>query len=211
MYTLYYAPGAASLVVHWLLLELGVEFEAIRLDIEAREHKRPEYLALNPAGVVPTLVVDGRPMVETGAIVAWLAASHPEKQLAPAPGDVRYAAYLQALFRVSNGLQPPFRLWFYPQDIADSSQAESVKQHVRVQIEGEWDRWSAQLASTPGGYLLGDTVSAADFYLTMLMRWSRNMPRPATEWAPLAALATRMKDRPSFAELYRREGLTEWS
>ncbi|HSR66257.1 MAG TPA: glutathione S-transferase family protein, partial [Xanthomonadaceae bacterium] len=61
-----------------------------------------------------------------------------------------------------------------------------------------------------GPYLLGAQASAADFYLAMLMRWSRNMPKPATAWPHLAALAQRMAARPSFRELYAREGLTEW-
>ena len=211
MYTLYYAPGAASLVVHWLLLELDVPFEARRLDVDAREHKQAAYLALNPAGVIPTLLVDGKPVVETGAIVALLAARHPDKALMPSAADERYPAFLQAMFRISNGLQPPFRHWFYPQDITDESGTDTVKQKVRAQIEGEWDRWSTWIGSSAGGYLLGGQVSAVDFYLTMVMRWSRNMPRPATDWAPLAEFAQRMKARPSFAELYRREGLTEWS
>ena len=60
-------------------------------------------------------------------------------------------------------------------------------------------------------FLLGDAPTVADFYLVMLMRWSRNMPRPATEWPQLAALAARLKARPSFTMLYAREGLTEWA
>ena len=43
------------------------------------------------------------------------------------------------------------------------------------------------------------------------MRWSRNMPRPASDWPHLAALIVRMKARPSFRTLYEREGLTEWT
>ena len=50
-----------------------------------------------------------------------------------------------------------------------------------------------------------------DFYATMLMRWSRNMPKPAHEWPALGAYAARMKARPSFETLYQREGLTEWA
>jgi glutathione S-transferase len=53
-------------------------------------------------------------------------------------------------------------------------------------------------------------VPTLDFLATMLMRWSRNMPRPATNWPALANYAARMKSRPSFRELYSREGLTEW-
>jgi glutathione S-transferase len=81
---------------------------------------------------------------------------------------------------------------------------------VRPRIEAAWDRLDAHLGAH-GPYLLGDHVSAADFYLAMLMRWSRNMPQPATTWPHLAALAQRMKARPSFNTLYEREGLTEWA
>jgi glutathione S-transferase len=47
--------------------------------------------------------------------------------------------------------------------------------------------------------------------LTMLMRWSRNMPRPVDDWPQLHDYARRMKDRPAFAETYRREGLADWT
>lgn len=47
--------------------------------------------------------------------------------------------------------------------------------------------------------------------LTMLMRWSRNMPKTATAWPALARLAAAMKARPTFKELYAREGLTDWT
>ena len=86
MITLYCAPSTASLVVHWLLLELSVPFEYRWLDLERREHKSPEYLAINPAGVVPTLVVDGRPIREAAAIAMYLAEAFPVLDLAPAPG-----------------------------------------------------------------------------------------------------------------------------
>ena len=47
--------------------------------------------------------------------------------------------------------------------------------------------------------------------MTMLMRWSRNMPKPAHTWPALAEHAKRMKARPSFREVYAREGLTDWT
>jgi len=71
------------------------------------------------------------------------------------------------------------------------------------------DRLEAQL-SAHGPYLLGEQFSGADLMLTMLLRWSRNMPRPATSWPHLAALAARVKARPSWKKLYEIEGLTEW-
>jgi glutathione S-transferase len=210
MYTLYYAPGAASLVVHWLLLEIGAKHELRKLDLPAGEHKRPEYLALNPLGVVPTLLIHGEPVSEAAALVLHLADAHPNFGLAPEPGGVERARYYQWVLYLANTLQPAFRTWFYPNEAAGEANAEAAKTRARERIEAAWDHIEAHLAKR-GPYLLGPSVSAADFLLAMLMRWSRNMPRPATDWPQLGALAQRMKARPSFRLLYEHEGLTEWA
>lgn len=210
MHILYYAPGAASLVVHWLLIELGVAHELRKLDFATREHKSPEYLALNPGGVVPTLVVDGVPLAEAAALVLQLADTHPEAGLAPAIGSLERARYYQWVLFLANTVQPAFRAWWYPHEPAGEAQSEAVRAAVTPRIEALWARVDAHLAQG-GPWLLGERLSAADFLLTMLMRWSRNMPRPATDWPHLRALAERMKARPSFRRLYQAEGLTEWA
>lgn len=210
MHVLYYAPGAASLVVHWLLIELDVPHELRRLDLEARDQKRADYLALNPAGVVPTLVVNGRSMTEAAAIALWLAERHPEAALAPAPGDPGRQAFLQWMFHLANAVQPLFRLWWYPHEPAGEAHRDAVRDAVRPRIEAAWDRIDAHLAAN-GPCLLGERETVADYFLVMLMRWSRHMPRPAHDWPALGALATRMKTRASFSELYAREGLEEWA
>ena len=210
MYTLYYSPGAASLVVHWLLIEIGARHELRKLDLQAGDHKRPEYLAVNPGGVVPTLLVHGEPLSESAAIVLHLVDAHPSFGLAPEPGSIERGRYYQWLLYLANTLQPAFRTWFYPAEAAGEAHAETAKDLARQRVEACWDRIEAHLAKR-GPYLLGASASAADFHLTMLMRWSRNMPRPATQWPQLAALAQRMKARPSFRTLYDREGLTEWA
>ena len=208
--TLYYAPGAASFLVHWLLIELEVPHALQLVDTAARAQKSPEYLALNPNGVVPTLVIDGKPQYEAAALAMLLAERHPGAGLAPALDDPRRADYLQWMLNLANMVQPLFRQWWYPGEPAGDAQAEVVRAHCAPRIQAEWSRIDAHLAAH-GLYLLGEEVSAADFYLAMLMRWSRHMPKPATEWPQLAALAARMKARPSFQVLYAREGLTEWA
>lgn len=210
MYLLYYSPGAASLAVHWLLIELGVPFETRRLDLDAREHKQPEYLKLNPNGRVPALLIDGQPVYESAALVTLLAERHPDAQFSPVPGSRERATYLQWMFHLSNTVQPAFRLWFYPDEAAGAAHSDAAREAVRPQIEAAWDRVAAHLASS-GPWMCGASISALDFLATMLMRWSRNMPRPATTWPAIAAYVSRMKARPSFRELYRREELTEWS
>ena len=210
MHTLYYAPGAASMVVHWLLIELDVPYRLQLVDLEAREQKTPEYLALNPNGVVPTLVVDGEPRTEAMALTLQLADTYPDAGLAPAIGSDGRAHYYEWSVYLSNMLQPLFRQWWYPHEPSGEDNADAVRTHVQPRIEACWTRIDAHLSAT-GPYLLGDSLSALDFYLTMLMRWSRAMPRPASAWPHLDALASRMKARPSFVTLCQSEGLTDWA
>ena len=210
MYVLYYSPGAASFAVHWLLIELGVPFEARCLDLDAQEQKRPEYLQLNPTGLVPTLLIDGKPVYESTALIALLAERHAEAGLSPAVGTAERTTYLQWMFHLSNTLQSAFRTWFYPHSAAGAAQVEAVRTQTRPRIEAVWDRIEDHLSSS-GPLICGERLSAVDFHATMLMRWSRNMPRPATTWPAIATYVAKMKARPTFRELYAREGLTEWS
>lgn len=209
MYTLYYSPGAASLAVHLALLELGVEHRLEKLDLAAGAQHAPEYRRLNPRGQVPTLVVDGKAYFESAALLLLLAERHPEARLAPSPGSQQRPAYFQWLVFLTNSLGPMYRLWFYPGDLGPESPA-SVRDGIRQKIEDAWSILDAHLGAN-GPYMLGGEVSVVDLLAIMYMRWSRNMPKPATEWPQLAALAQRMKARPSFAALYAREGLTEWA
>ena len=208
--TLYYSPGAASLLVHWLLIELDVPHALHLVDTAAKVQKSPGYLAMNPNGVVPTLVLDGKPQYEAAALAMLLAERNADAGLAPGIDDPRRGDYLQWMFNLANMVQPLFRQWWYPGEPAGEANADVIRAHVAPRIEAEWQRIDSHLA-TNGPHLLGDGLSVVDFYLVMLMRWSRNMPKPATEWPQLAALAQRMKARPSFAALYESEGLTEWA
>lgn len=209
MYTLYYSPGAASMAVHWLLIELRHEPQLRLLDFSTREQKSPEYLALNPSGVVPTLVIDGEPMSEAAAILMHLADTHAAAGFAPAIGDPRRRAYYQWMFHLANMVQPLLRQWWYPAEAAGEDNTEASLAAVQSRLEAAWERIDTYLAAH-GLYLLGEQVSAVDFYLTMLMRWARKTRQPPTTWPRLAAHAQRMKARPSFQALYEREALSEW-
>ena len=211
MYTLYYSPGAASLVAHLALLECGAHYRLELVDLDAGAQRDPEYLKLNPNGVVPTLLVDGAPLYEAAALLMILADRHPQAGLAPATGTHERALWYQWIVHLANTVQPAFRMWFYPHEIDSAAGIQDIaRSAARRRIEAAWERIDAHLAAH-GPYLLGADVSAADLMLLMLMRWSRNMPRPSTQWPALAAFAARMKTRPSWRELCAREGLTEWA
>src|SRR6185312_16102154 len=131
MYTLYYAPGSANLMVHLALLEIGAPYELKRIDIEKGEQRSAAYLAINPHGVVPTLVIDGQPHGEAAALALLLAERHPDVALAPASGSAHRADCLQWMFYLANSLQPLFRQWFYPNDhLAEAG--ETIQQNARA-------------------------------------------------------------------------------
>ena len=209
MYTLYFSPGSANLVVHLTLLELGVVHTLERVDLDAGQQRSAAYLALNPNGVVPTLVIDGVPHGEAAALAMLLVERHADAALAPLPGSAARADYLQWMFYLANTLQPLFRQWFYPADYLPAA-AEGIKEAARIGIEKSWSHIDSHLAAH-GPYLLGTTFSVVDLYALMLMRWSRNMPRPATAWTGLSSLADRLKARPSWKQVCDAEGLTEWA
>ncbi|HTI96356.1 MAG TPA: glutathione S-transferase family protein [Rudaea sp.] len=210
MYTLYYSPGAASMCVHLTLIETNAPHQLKLVDLAAGEQRDPAYLKLNPNGVVPTLLIDGNPFYEAAAALMTIAERHPEAKLAPPVDSLARAAWNQWIVHFANTLQPAFRLWFYPQDIVSDAAAQVVvKTAAQSKIEAAWDRLELHLSAN-GPYLLGDTLSAADLMLIMLMRWSRNMPRPVTQWPALAAYANLMKSRPGWKRLYKVEELTEW-
>ncbi len=111
---------------------------------------------------------------------------------------------------LANTLLPAMRDWFY----ADT-RWRSARRRRREGTRPTSHRsrvGSPRCALADGRtHLLGSELSAADFLATMVMRWSRNMPRPATTWKNLAPYIHRMRARPAFIEVNAREGLTDWS
>jgi glutathione S-transferase len=91
MLTLYFAPGSSSMAPHIALHEIGADFEARPLSLARKENRSPAYLALNPEGKVPTLVIDGRPLTEVAGILYYLAKRFPAASLLPA-GDIEAEA-----------------------------------------------------------------------------------------------------------------------
>jgi glutathione S-transferase len=211
MYTLYYSPGTASMCVHQVLIEVNAPYRLELVDLKAGGQHDPAYLKLNPGGVVPTLLIDDVPFTEAAALLMTVATRHPQAGLAPAESSPGRAAWFQWIAFLANTLQPAFRSWFYPADIGEDANAQAVvASATRRRIESVWTRIDAHLAAQ-GPYLLGADFSAADLMLIMLMRWSRNMPKPVTEWETLNQYVSRLKARPSWKQLYALEGLTDWT
>lgn len=209
MYVLYYSPGTASMVVHLALLEIGAPHRLELVDFDANAQRGPEYLKLNPQGRVPTLIVDGAAVFESAALLMLLAERHPEARLSPAVGTPCRAQWYQWIVYLTNTLAATYRLWFYPSDAGADEHPANVRATIQARIEGAFDLLDAHL-SAHGPYMLGAEFSGVDLLLTMHMRWSRNMPKPATQWPSLKRLADLVRARVSWKKLYEIEGLSEW-
>src|SRR5262245_11968243 len=89
----YYAPMSSASPTHWILEELGVPYEKVKVDLQGGESKKPEFLKINPNGKVPTLVHDGTVIFESVAIAIHLGETFGvERKLFPAPGLQRAEA-----------------------------------------------------------------------------------------------------------------------
>ncbi|HTV85618.1 MAG TPA: glutathione S-transferase family protein [Dyella sp.] len=209
MYTLYYSPGTASMVVHLALLEIGADYELKLVDIEQGAQHDAQYRKLNPCGHVPTLVIDGQPVWESVALLTILAERHPQAKLIPPAGTPAHNAWLQWSVYLSNTLMSSYRFWFYPRELGSEEHSPAIRAALQNKIEKVWDHLDTHL-SAHGPYMLGTEFSGIDLLLIMLLRWSRNMPRPATEWPALKRFAELMRARESWKRLYELEGLSTW-
>jgi glutathione S-transferase len=83
MLTLYLSPGSSSMAPHIALNEIGAPFEIRSLSFARKEHQKPEFLAINPEGKVPTLLIDGRRLTEVAGILFYLARRYSGSGLLP--------------------------------------------------------------------------------------------------------------------------------
>jgi glutathione S-transferase len=91
MLTLYFTPGASSMAPHIALHEIGVPFDSHPISLAKKENRTPAFLAINPEGKVPALLIDGRLLTEVAGILFYLARRYPQANLLPA-GDIEAEA-----------------------------------------------------------------------------------------------------------------------
>ena len=103
---LYYASPSRASVTMWMLEEVGEPYEVELLNLKNGDQRKPEYLALNPMGKVPTLVDGDTVVSEVSAICCYLADAYPKAGLAPAVTDKLRGPYLKWLFFVPSCVEP---------------------------------------------------------------------------------------------------------
>src|SRR3954469_659385 len=211
MIELHYHPSNASMAPHMLLEELGVPHVLRRVERDRGAHKSPEYLQLNPNGLIPVLIDGDLVLYETAAICLHLADSHPEAGLAPALATPQRAHLYKWLMWMTNTLQAALIVYFYPErwvDAGSTDAAAQVRRHAHARIVGLLGQLEEQLQSHAGDWFFGERYTALDAYVLTLSRWTRNFPSGRARDLPrLGAYLQRVLERPAVQRVLANEQL----
>ena len=213
MLHLHYAPSTAAMAPHILLEELGLPFGLRMVDSSAGAHKTPDYLRLNPNGLVPVLTDGDLVLYESAAICLHLCDSHPQADLAPAVGTVERAHFYKWLVWMTNTLQNSLMAYFYPHRLVDpgnTAGAAEVKAQAELRVGGLLAQLDAELARHGGPWLLGQNYSALDPYALMLCRWTRHFASaPARSYPHLGPYLQAVLARPAVQRVFASEKLAQ--
>ncbi len=161
MYTLYGSLGAASLTPQCVLEEAGVPYELIEVDISEDTERDPEYLKLNPHG-----------MIESAAISIYLADKHSQTQLSPPLDHPERSRYLQWMIYLTNTLQEALLLKLYSSLYTDEPEGSAaVISRASSKLDTIMAFVEQSLGLTEGPFFLNSGLSTADIYLNMLSGW----------------------------------------
>lgn len=199
---LYHAPQTRSVRPRWLLEEIDLPYELVRLDLAAGDQKRPEYLKLNPNGTVPTLVDGDLVIYESAAIVQYLADKVPAKRLAPSVGTPARGKYYQWIHYAMSALEPPAVTIFLhttgtPMGRPEYERIPQLVPEARTQLASAVKVVNAAL--TGKDYLLGDGFSAADVMIGSIVGWCMVLGMVEDGGTNVQAYLARLASRPAFA------------
>ena len=205
-YTLYFSPGSCSLVIHALMEELGIPFEAKRVDLAAKEHHAEAFRRINPKGKVPALITPDGVLTECVAIIEHLCERHdPAHLMLGAPGSWKRARIRERIATLATEVHPLFNRFFHEDDfVEDAGARAAVKAHGTAKL---LDYFRDQDARLTAPWWSGEELTAADFYFMVIARWGRWLTPPANEMRNIRPFYERMVARPAVARAFEREGI----
>jgi glutathione S-transferase len=209
MLELYFSPGSCARVSLIALEETGAPYALHTVRFMRGQHRSPAYLAINPAGKVPALVVDGVALAQTPAILTYLARRFPDAGLLPLTGEAMADAQIAAkLSWFSGDLHPlvtRIRMphFFCDLDGAPAQVREKGMAGMRLQLAG--------LEATLGGqpWVLGDAWSALDAYLFWVWFRITGAGFPAGDFPAISGHYARTHDRPAVLQALSREAAAQ--
>jgi glutathione S-transferase len=193
---LYFAPRTRAIRPRWLLEELGVPYELVRLDRAKGEHKTPEYLKIHPHGAVPALVDGDLTLIESAAICMYLADKFSEKGLAPPPGTPERGSYYQWVVYAVATMEPPILSYFLNRVMLPEERrsAEKVEQAQKDFIEV-----ARVLSPAIAGkeFLVAGRFSVADLMVSSMLGWAAMIGLLSNDFPDIKQYSKRLAERPA--------------
>ncbi len=233
MIELYHAAmSTCAQKVRLVLAEKGLEWTGHHMNLRMRDQHQPDYIKLNPNGVVPTLVDDGRVVIESAVICEYLDDAYPEPPMRPANAMDRAHMRLwtkhldeglhfatgvisgSIAFRHQHMARPTDELKAYIEGIPDPVRRERQRQQIELGIEApqfrtalaRFERWLTNMERdlTDGPWMAGDTYSLAEVaYTPYVIRVHELNLTPMLNRRPhIAEWYERIQARPNFGPGY---------
>ena len=198
---LYYTPGACSLSPHIALLEAGLPYDLVKVDLRAKKLENgDDFLKVNPKGQVPVLALDSGELVTEGPVIVQMIADKAGKNLAPARDSEERYKLLEWLNFITTELHKNLGPMFSPL-LADDS-----KPFFKDRAMGKFKYLETALAGRD--YLMGKQFTVADGYLFTMLMWATDRLKFDLSGLPnLMAYKARVAARPKVKEAMTKEGL----
>lgn len=196
MIKLFYAVNTCALASHIALAEAGAEYSTVRIAFAANQQRSPEYLAINPKGRVPAMVIDRGILTETPAMLAFIAQSYPEARLAPLDDPFAFAqvqafnSYLCSTVHVAHAHRMRGNRW-----ADDPAAIAEMQRKVPQSVGACFDLIEGGMLKGP--WVMGEAYTICDPYLFTLAGWLEGDGVDLARLPRVIAHRSRMTERPA--------------
>lgn len=202
MLKLYYSPGACAMASHIALEEAGADYVLVKVDLKAGEQKTPAYLAINPAGVTPALVTESGVLTENLAIMAYVAHLHPQAGLTDLDAPYDYHRMMAFNAFLGSSLHPAIGKALFSRPPLEGDAKNAAVEAALA----KYDLVEQHLFTGP--WVLGESYSVADGYLSVFTRWARSAQLlDPSRYPKLNAHLDLVQTRPAVHRVLAQEGL----
>ncbi len=193
--TLYFASGSCSLASQIALEEAGAIYQRKALLLSAAEHKNADYLAINPHGRIPALLVEKTPITETIAILSYVAHRFPASGLLPLDHPLLLARAYERMSWYATSLHIAIaQIWRTERFASQEAAWPAIREGGRASLEKGFQEIDDLM---DGPWVLGDRYSVVDGYTQVFWRWGERLGMDMPRYARWAAQSNRLLDRPA--------------
>ncbi|UWM83213.1 maleylacetoacetate isomerase [Rhizobium sp. SRDI969] len=192
-----YWRSSASYRVRIALNLLGIDYKTVSVNLLEGAHRTPDYLTLNPQGFVPTLVIDGKTLTQSLAIVEYLAETRPECGLLPP--DIADRQKVRALaYAVAMDIHPICNMHVVSHLMTMTEKADAREEWMKHFISDGLGKLEAMTGEADGRFSFGDVPTMADLCLVPQVYNARRWGVELTAFKRIVDIDARCADLPAF-------------